>query len=164
MTDAARKFIVTVGYTGLVPVAPGTAGTLATACVLLGLLTLTRQWDAGYWIAQAIILGVGLIASILCVQNGDWAIFQFGRKDPGPCVIDETAGFCITLLFLPITTQGWWLTVLCAFVGFRVFDVLKPPPARRLERLPAGWGILMDDLMAGVYASVACQIVLRVVF
>jgi phosphatidylglycerophosphatase A len=66
------------------------------------------------------------------------------------------------MLFLPV--RGEWRelwVVLIAFVAFRFFDILKPPPCRQLEKLPAGWGILMDDLMAGVYANLASQLVIR---
>jgi phosphatidylglycerophosphatase A len=61
------------------------------------------------------------------------------------------------------TSHGLPLTLLLAFAAFRLFDVTKPPPARQLEHLPAGWGILMDDLAAAVYANLLCQIILRLV-
>ncbi len=73
-------------------------------------------------------------------------------------VLDEVAGQWLSLLFVPVG-GGWravWVTV-AAFVLFRAFDILKPPPARQLERLPAGWGILADDLAAGVMANVVLQ-------
>jgi phosphatidylglycerophosphatase A len=163
MNDSTRRFIVTVGYSGLVPRAPGTAGTLVSALILAFALTLAYRLGASHWASQVIIVGIGSLAALACVQLGPWTVAHFGKKDPGPCVIDETAGFCITMLFLPITSQGLWLTVVLAFIAFRVFDIIKPPPAKRLERLPSGWGILMDDLLAGLYANIACQILLRVI-
>ena len=76
--------------------------------------------------------------------------------------LDEAAGICLTLLLLP-PRDGWGLffTLAVAFAAFRLFDVTKPPPARALEKLPAGWGILCDDLAAAVYANLLCQILLR---
>ena len=99
---------------------------------------------------------------LLCVGLGRWATEYYGRKDPGSCVLDEGAGICLTALCLPIY-PGWrecW-ALLAVFVAFRLFDITKLPPAKRLERLPHGWGILMDDLAAAVYANVVCQAVVR---
>lgn len=69
-----------------------------------------------------------------------------GREDPGPVVIDEAAGYLFTVAWLP---HGPW-TAAAGFVLFRVLDILKPPPARQLERIPGGWGIVLDDVAAGV--------------
>jgi phosphatidylglycerophosphatase A len=111
---------------------------------------------------QVFLVLLLIIASCAAVQFGRWAIDFYGRKDPGPFVLDEVGGVCLTMLFLPV--RGDWRelwVVLVAFAAFRFFDILKPPPCRQLEQLPAGWGILMDDLMAGVYANLACQLVVR---
>ena len=72
-----------------------------------------------------------------------------GREDPGPVVIDEAAGFLFTVAFLP---HGLW-TTLSAFLLFRILDVIKPPPARQLEALPGGWGIVLDDVAAGIMGN-----------
>ena len=85
-----------------------------------------------------------------------------GRKDPGPVVLDEAAGICLTLLFQPFK-HGAWVFV-AGFLAFRLFDITKPPPARQLEKLPAGWGILLDDLAAAVYANLLCQLLLRIIW
>jgi phosphatidylglycerophosphatase A len=79
-----------------------------------------------------------------------------GRKDPGIVVVDEVVGQWITLLALPFTP----LTAAAGFVLFRVMDVLKPWPARQLEALPGGVGIVADDVMAGVYAHLALRVLL----
>jgi phosphatidylglycerophosphatase A len=118
------------------------------------------------WEAWTIVLAAGiLLFSILCVAIGKYAVEDFGSEDPGPFVLDEAAGICLTLLFLPPRT-GWGLIVTLAvgFAAFRLFDVTKPPPARQLEKMPRGWGILCDDLAAAVYANLLCQIVLRVFY
>jgi phosphatidylglycerophosphatase A len=110
--------------------AEGTFNHLSTRAELIGLL---------FWIAVAIALGVPA-ASIVERQSG--------RQDPQSVVIDEVAGQWITLLFSPVD----WRHGLIALVLFRLFDIVKPFPVRRLERLPGGWGIVFDDVAAGLYA------------
>jgi phosphatidylglycerophosphatase A len=158
-----RKLIVTFFGSGLSPVAPGTAGSLAASALLYVIFLLAHPtW--GQW---QIILASGLaVACVFSISLGPWAISHFGRKDPQPFVLDEVAGICLTNLLLPVLpTWHYALTPLLAFAAFRLFDVTKPPPARQLENLPAGWGILCDDLAAAVYAGILswflCQILLR---
>jgi len=114
---------------------------------------------------QCLMIGGLLIASAAAVMLGPWAIAHFGRKDPGAFVLDEVAGIFLTMLFLPLRhgMPELWV-VLVAFGSFRLFDVLKPPPCRQLEKLPDGWGILLDDLMAAVYANGLSQLLIRFVF
>jgi phosphatidylglycerophosphatase A len=76
-------------------------------------------------------------------------------KDPSRVVIDEVAGMCISLLFLPADVRY----LLCAFILFRFFDILKPLFIRTLESLPGGWGIMMDDVLAGFYTNILLQAV-----
>jgi len=78
-------------------------------------------------------------------------------KDPQSVVVDEVAGQWITVLFAPVS----WKTLLVGFILFRLFDILKPPPVRQLERLPEGVGIVMDDVAAGLYALLVLQLVLH---
>jgi phosphatidylglycerophosphatase A len=103
-----------------------------------------------------------ILFSAMNILLAPGAIAEFGNRDPGQFVLDEAAGICLTILFLPIGA-GWsaGISLAAAFLAFRVFDITKIPPARQLERLPMGWGILMDDLAAGVYANLVCQLVLR---
>jgi phosphatidylglycerophosphatase A len=75
---------------------------------------------------------------------------HFGGIDPGPVVIDEVVGMLITLAFIPVNMAG----AIVAFLIFRFLDVVKPWPARRLEQLPGGFGVVLDDMMAGVYGNV----------
>lgn len=152
-----RRWIVTFFGSGLSPVAPGTVGSLAACLVLCGIALLGPT----YWIWQSVLLA-GLVASCVgMVALGPWAVDHFGRKDPQPVVLDEVAGICLTALLQPPCGPHGLLTVALVFAAFRLFDVTKPPPARQLERLPAGWGILCDDLAAAVYANLLCQLVLR---
>jgi phosphatidylglycerophosphatase A len=93
-----------------------------------------------------------------CVAGGIWtsekAAHLYGQHDPPCVVIDEIAGMLLTYFSLPVA----WLPVLTGFVFFRVFDIVKPIP--QLERLPGGWGIMLDDLCAGVFAHASVRLVL----
>ena len=83
-----------------------------------------------------------LVVGALAATRAERAL---GTTDPGPVVIDEVMGMCVTLVGAPLT----WPTALAGFLLFRVFDIVKPPPARQLERAHGGWGIMLDDLAAG---------------
>jgi len=153
-----RLWLVTFFGAGRSPVAPGTVGSLATAALLFAL-----HFALPAPLAFNILLIAGMIAAgAAAVALGPFAIAHFGRKDPGPFVLDEVAGVCLTMLCLPVIggCRELWV-VATAFVAFRIFDVWKPPPCHHLETLPAGWGILMDDLMAAVYANILSQLVTR---
>ena len=109
---------------------------------------------------------------VACIALGGFAEKAFGRKDPSQVTSDEWAGQAVTLMFLPMlppppqsgTLYTWLLVAGVAFIAFRLLDIIKPPPARQFEKLPRGWGVLLDDLMAGVYANIICQLVLRLGF
>ncbi|XOV74818.1 MAG: phosphatidylglycerophosphatase A [Phycisphaerales bacterium] len=162
------------------PVKPLNAPTLALSTFGLGFLRRRRgRGDrcrralvfvmllagAGAASVNGAVVGVLLLSSIACVVFGRYAEKRFGLKDAPEVVADETAGVCLALLFWPSLPSGFVeIAVYCAaaFVLFRISDIIKPWPAGRLEKLPQGWGVLMDDLMAGVYAMLAMQIGLRV--
>jgi phosphatidylglycerophosphatase A len=107
-------------------------------------------------VAYRVLLIATLIAfSVACVVQGDAAEARFLKKDPSQAVADETAGQCLPLLFLPVSyaSRGEGAALLLiAFVSFRLMDIIKPWPARQLQAVPSGWGILLDDLFAGVCA------------
>ncbi len=124
---------------GLFPVAPGTAGTL-TAVPFAAAMMLMGPW------ARASVLLILILIGIWAAERTQAIVKE---KDPSVVVIDEVVGFMIAFVFLPLS---WWSLVL-AFFLFRFFDILKPFPVRHLERLKGGLGIVMDDLLAGVYAS-----------
>ncbi|HID22024.1 MAG TPA: phosphatidylglycerophosphatase A [Planctomycetaceae bacterium] len=139
-----RVFILALAtgfYVGYVPGAPGTIGSLWGLAIAGGL------HQAGLAVGwQAVVIG-GLV--FLGVPICGWAAEQFDRRDPGPVVFDEFASLPVVFLFVP-----WdWRTAMIGFAWFRVFDILKPWPTRGLERLPGGWGIMADDLMAAFYAA-----------
>lgn len=157
-----RKWLVTFFGAGMAPIAPGTFGSLLCSVVLFAIFALSGGIVSWVW---QVVLFVGLLVSgIVAIILGPWAVGFYGREDPPAFVLDEVAGICLSNLFLPIQTgwrQGWVIGI--AFVMFRLFDITKIPPARQLENLPDGWGILFDDLAAAVYANVCCQLLLRFV-
>ncbi len=141
--------LIGLGFgTGLSPVAPGTAGSLA-AVVIYYLLYLVAGGIAPYILAALIVVGtpLGIWATGLLVTESD--------PDPGRAVWDEFVGMWITCLFLPVTIP--WLAA--AFFTFRVFDVIKPWPARRLESWHGGLGIMADDVAAGAYGAALLVII-----
>jgi len=150
---------------GLIPVAPGTWGSAVGVVLYLGLGRLTeRVFD--YSVARGLDLSpqqfpaiqttVLLLVILLVALAGIWAATRaerlLGKKDPGAVVVDEVAGQLITFLFVPWLTTWTW-SVVAGFVAFRVFDIWKPYPVRRLEGLGGGLGIMADDMLAGFYAA-----------
>jgi phosphatidylglycerophosphatase A len=137
-------FLATAGYCGYFPIAPGTVGSAAGLVVYLLV-----------WWTRSPILEIGLIALVFAA--GTWAATHaeryFGGIDPGPVVIDEVLGMLVTLAFIPVG----WSAALAGFFIFRVFDVIKPYPANRLETFHGGFGIMADDAMAGVYANLTLR-------
>lgn len=125
---------------GLSPVAPGTVGTLGT----VPLYYLVR---GGGHLA---VLATALVVSAVGVWASNVVVADSKEKDPQRIVIDESAGVLLSLAAAPMTTRG----VIAAVVLFRLFDITKPPPCRRLEHLPKGWGVMMDDIGAGAWAAV----------
>lgn len=127
---------------GHIPIVPATWTSLAVALAIWG-----AQLDALEW--QLALLALFVITGIPACTGLEK---RYG-EDPKQATADEAAGMTITLIGAPLDL----LTVMVGFVLFRIFDVLKPPPARRFEDFPGGWGIMADDLMAGVYARLALQ-------
>lgn len=127
----------TVGGAGFFPFAPGTVGSAVGIVVYL----LTRHWA---WPLQLALL---VAITIVGIWAADVTARALNREDPGPVVIDEVAGQLVTLF---MTGAGLYGAIIGFFV-FRLFDIVKPWPARQLEDLPGGVGIMADDLMAGVY-------------
>ncbi len=141
-------FLATVGFVGYLPVAPGTFG----SAVGLAIYALVR-------LADSRLLELACILAVVAI--GIWSATEaeahFGRSDPGFIVIDEVAGMLITVFALPVSITGG----LVAFLLFRVADVVKPFPAGRFEHLPRGWGVMLDDCMAGVYANLVLHGLVR---
>jgi phosphatidylglycerophosphatase A len=109
---------------------------------------------------------LALAGSIICVRFAPAAIAATGKNDPGEVVADELAGQAVTFLAVPLLSpeilsirQIWFITA-GGFLLFRLFDIAKPWPICKLEKLPEGWGVLADDLMAGVFAAIVLLIVI----
>lgn len=141
--------ICSFGYLGYIPFAPGTIGSAAG----LAVVALLRAID-GPLVEVAAIVVLFVVGS----WSGTRAETYFGTTDPGQAVIDEVMGMLITLAFIPVHAGG----ALVGFFLFRVFDVIKPYPANRLERLPGGTGMMADDAMAAVYANLALRLMMWV--
>ncbi len=148
----AAWLIATFLGVGFTPLAPGTAGSAATV-ILWWLWARSMSPDYHFFVGLvvacvAIIIGIPA-ASIVCRETG--------LDDPQIVVIDEVAGQMITLLLAPLS----WKAFLAGFILFRAFDTLKPFPLRRLERLPEGSGVVMDDVGAGLYGFLVLQLLLH---
>ena len=135
--------VATFGGVGYVPVAPGTFGSAA------GLLV--------WWLlpVSPTVQGIAIVAIFIAGSwGGNVAERHFGRTDPGQVVIDEVMGMLITLFLNPVG----WIGALAGFLLFRVFDVIKPYPANRLEQLRGGIGVMADDGMAAIYANLVLRL------
>jgi phosphatidylglycerophosphatase A len=155
VTPAGRRLITTFGL-GFMRPASGTWGSLPP-CIVAAVLVYPLG-GLGHYLWYPVMLAFIAVFSWACVKFGDGAEAEFGKKDPGQVVADETAGMALTLLFMP----WWWLTpdplskwfaIGVAFILFRIADIVKVPPARGLQSLKGGWGILVDDLVAAVQAG-----------
>jgi len=147
--DRVRAAIVSCLGLGYAPFASGTFGTLGGLAVVLLLEHLVCPrfgWHFGLAaaVAAALLLVIG-------IALGGFAERHYRLKDPGPFVLDEVVGYLVTVLRWKEGAPGR-TELIVAFLAFRLFDVLKPWPARRLERLPSGFGIMLDDVVSALYA------------
>jgi len=137
-------------------VAPGTAGSL----VGLALVVALRQTSLDRAALAAWMAALAAVIFVLGVWSAGKAEKAFGRVDPGQVVIDEVMGQIITFIATPRISR---VGLIAGFILFRIFDIIKPFPARRCERFPGGWGIMLDDGAAGLYSLVALVIVGRII-
>jgi phosphatidylglycerophosphatase A len=138
------KTISTFFYSGYFPLIPGTAGSLAG----LALYFLLKDDPLAYIFVLSVLLILGFLVS-------GQAEKVFGRKDPPCVVIDEVCGMLLSLLFLPYDIK----LVIIAFLIFRILDTLKPYPIGSFEKLKGGFGVMSDDIIAGLYANLILQVV-----
>jgi phosphatidylglycerophosphatase A len=174
---AARDYlalaIATCGV-GYLPLAPGTWGSLLGVGIYLLLQFLVYRFVSLFSTADSFVrffrwpvfIAAELVLITLITLVGIWAASRaeklLGRKDPGKVVIDEVAGQMIALLPIVPGLDRGWMSIITAFLLFRLFDIVKPYPARRLERLESGLGIMSDDIVAGAYAAVATSAMIAV--
>jgi phosphatidylglycerophosphatase A len=139
-SEKAIKLLATGFGSGLSPIAPGTMGTLVGIAICLLCLPLTWPWRFLFVI----------FLSALAIFISGRAERIYSKKDDQRIVIDEIAGFQVAML--PVAITG--LNLCIAFILFRIFDIWKPFPIRNLQNLPGGWGVVIDDVAAGIYAGV----------
>lgn len=144
------KHIATLGPIGYLP-APGTCGTVASFPILYGIRTYIVQ---GWGIDERIVL------ALICLGAG-WCISQalplFSEEDPSEIVIDELAGFAVTLYMMPFA----WPIVFVLFVLFRVYDILKMFHVDAAQQMPGALGVVIDDVIAGIFANITFQIMMQ---
>jgi phosphatidylglycerophosphatase A len=156
---------------GFFPIAPGTLGSLVGVALFLSihraadsvLVPYALVHHLYYFTLESIQLALMLVVILIVTLAGIWAASRsetvLNRKDPGAVVIDEVAGQMIALLSASFFIAGAW-GIVSAFILFRVFDIWKPYPIRRLESLESGLGVMADDVAAGLYAAIANSVLL----
>ena len=131
---------------GRLPPMPGTYASAVAAAAGWGLIA---------WLGWYALVSLICLSALFAVWAGKYAESDFGRHDPHEFVLDECAGQWVAMLGLAFFAEVRWWHVAAAFVLFRLFDILKPWPANRLDRLRSGFGIVADDVAAGLYALIA---------
>jgi phosphatidylglycerophosphatase A len=142
--------LATVGYVGHFPIAPGTAGSAAGLLLyaVLRFVSSPPELDVVVIVLVVVLFAAGCWA-------GSVAERHYGRTDPGYVVLDEVVGMLITLLLVPVSITG----AIVGFFLFRLFDIVKPFPARQCERLYGGVGIMTDDVIAGIYGNLTLRLI-----
>jgi phosphatidylglycerophosphatase A len=149
---------------GWLPLAPGSWGSLPPT-IIFGLLCYVH---APALLISIVMAALALYGSIICIKFVPAVIAETGKPDPGEVVADEIAGQAITFLATPFflavgtaSARQVLATTILGFLLFRAFDAIKPWPIHKLEKLREGWGVLVNDLMASVYAAIVLQICVR---
>ncbi len=148
---------------GRLPVAPGTWGSLPPAIIF----ALMCHLGVSALLISLVMAALALGGCAICIKFTPAVIAATGQTDPREVVADELAGQALTFLTIPffipviLTTGQICIITSGGFLLFRLFDIVKPWPIRKLEKLPEGWGVLADDLMAGLYAAIVLQVCTR---
>ncbi len=143
-------FLATGFYSGFSAFAPGTMGALVAT-----LLWLLGYWLLDFWTLQVVTAVCIVVFTLISIKPIN-RLEEFWGEDPKRVVIDEVVGVWICLLAVPNEPVGtrFWIYVVLAFALFRLFDIFKPLGIRRMESLPGGWGVMMDDILSGVYGLI----------
>ncbi len=148
------RFMTSAFGLGYLPIAPGTWGSVLPVVIFAGL-----GFIAPWWINTAAMVLLAVLAFFVCVKYSETAIEFSGSKDPSEVVADEVAGQAVVLAAGSFfQSQGLLTTAIAAFILFRIFDIIKVYPSRRLEKLPKGWGIGADDISAGIQGALVLVI------
>jgi phosphatidylglycerophosphatase A len=173
LSDWIGLTVATCGV-GYIPLAPGTWGSLVGVGLYLGWRSLSLraaqafqsqppfkglQTETLYTASLLLLITMVTLAGVWGASRAEKLL---GRKDPGKVVVDEVAGQLITFLFVPAAAALSWRIILAGFLLFRLFDIWKPYPARRLEVLESGLGIMADDVVAGAYAAIVVALMVAV--
>ena len=145
-----KNFIATAGFSGYLPGAPGTWGSLAAILLWYGLQ---------HFLSVRVIIGLTVVLFFVGVWVSKELTKYDEEEDPGHIVIDELVGQWIPLWFLPVMP----VYILLAFLLFRIFDIAKPWPVSFFDRIPGGWGIMLDDIAAGIYTLIIIECIQLIV-
>ncbi len=150
-----NKFFVTVGYSGLSPKAPGTVGSFVALILGMGLLQI---------ISITTLFLLSLLISVIAVKQIDIYEKETGIHDSKEIVIDELAGMWIAMGVSGITAENWIMGII-AFIFFRIFDIWKPSIIGKIDRdVKGGWGVMGDDMIAGVFAGLCTSLTYFLIF
>lgn len=144
-----KELLFTGFYSGYCFIAPGTAATILAAIIYIIEFTIFRE---NIFIFNAIVVMIMIYPSI---KLGDEAEKFFKRKDPRQVVLDEMMGFWVSVLFFPFNCK----IVILAFILFRINDIIKPYPIKKMENFRGGYGIMMDDFISGIYSNLMIRII-----
>ncbi len=128
---------------GYLPKIPGTWGTCVAVVIYIALFYIIKL--SNVW-----LILLSILTSIYGIYAANYGEKYFKKLDPGQVVIDEIAGYFITMLFVPVN----WINIILGFFIFRILDILKPPPAYKLQKLHGGLGIMIDDIIVGFYGMI----------
>lgn len=145
-----KKLLFTGFYTGYSPIAPGTLGS-----ILAMFLYIIEYYVFGnnVWLCNLIVVLLMICPAIKLADAGEK---YFGKKDPQQVVLDEIMGYWISILLFPFN----WKIVIYALLLFRIMDIIKPYPIKKMEKLKSGLGIMMDDYISGIYANITLRIII----
>lgn len=154
MKDLLKKMFITGLFTGYSPVMPGTCGTF----IGVGIFLLVFPYPFILYILMVLFFLFG-------VKFSDWGEQYFKKKDSSKIVIDEIVGFFISVSSLPLIfsmhDHDFWYMIIIGFVLFRFFDIVKPFYIKRLQKIPGGLGVMIDDVLAGVYTNIILLVIVR---
>lgn len=173
-SDYFALAVATCGV-GYLPVAPGTWGSAVGVVLYITVRAANVRIVTAYpqnhlpielveLLRAAFMLGIICCVTLAGIRAATRAEKLLGRKDPGAVVIDEVAGQLIAFLFIPLGVSLKWWAILAGFLLFRLFDIWKPYPVRRLEALESGLGIMADDVLAGLYAATVLTLLLTLIY
>jgi phosphatidylglycerophosphatase A len=146
------RMMFTGFFTGYSPFAPGTTGTLVAVVLLIIEYLIFGHY---VWVSNLIIVILTIYPSVMIADAGEK---YFNRKDPESVVIDEILGYWVSVLFFPFS----WITIVSAFILFRIMDITKPFPIKKSENFSGGFGIMLDDIISGIYANIILRIIILI--